>query len=190
MDRLQEQLINESKKLIRQFNLTRFLLYFLVSVTVIIIILLVLSMLDWYNTIFVIILSLLYSFIRDFMIARYSINTLDRFYKFLLDKDPEVELFIPVLERNYQGYFLKKTALYFKNDQLFLEAFKQTSSKRDKQESITVKYGKDFSITSSQLDPAGKVYLFESFLMDTNYKFSLPNIPEVIQKINLRVKGE
>jgi hypothetical protein len=189
MDKLQEQIFTESKNLIKRFNLMRFLLYFFVSVTVIIVILLILSMLDWYNTVFVLILSLLYSFIRDYMIARYSIKTLDRFYQYLIDKDPEVEIFIPVLERNYQGYFLKKTALYFKNDELYLEAFKQTSSKRDKQDSITVRYGKDFNITGSQIDKAGKVYLFESFLMDTNYKFSLANVPEIIQKIDQRVKG-
>lgn len=190
MNKLQEQVFTETKSLIKKFNLTRFILYFLVSVSVVIIILLILQMLDLYNAIFVIIIAIAYAFIRDFSIARYSIKTLDRFYNYLSDKDPGIDLYIPVLEKNYQGYFLKKTALYFKGDELYLEAFKQSNHRNENQESITVKYGRDFSITLSHLDKDQKVYLFESFLMDTEYRFSLVNIPEVIEKINQRVKGE
>jgi hypothetical protein len=190
MNNLQEQVFTVSKNLIKKFNLVRFVLYFSVSTTVVILILLILNMLDWYNTIFVVVLAILYSFVRDFSIARYSLKTLDRFYDFLKDKDPSIDLYIPVLEKNYQGYFLKKTAIYFKGEDMYLEAFKQSSSKKDRQESITVNYGRDFTISLSHLDKDGKVYLFESFLMDTDYRFSIVNIPEVINKINQRVKGE
>ncbi|MDT8337008.1 MAG: hypothetical protein RQ856_04180 [Candidatus Izemoplasmatales bacterium] len=190
MNNLQERVFTETKNLIKKFNLMRFALYFFVSTTVVIIILLILSMLDWYNTIFVIVLAILYSFVRDFSIARYSLKTLDRFYEYLKDKEPNIDLYIPVLEKNYQGYFLKKTALYFKGDEMYLEAFKQSSSKKEKQDSITVNYGRDFTISLNHLDKDGKVYLFESFLMDTDYRFSIVNIPEVINRINQRVKGE
>jgi hypothetical protein len=189
MNNLQERIFNDSKILIKKFNFVRFLIYFAATVSVTIIILLIANLLSWFTTAFVLGLALIYSFVRDWMIARYSLKTMDRFYQFLSEKT-DVDLYIPILEKNYQGYFLKKTALYFKGDEMFLEAFKQTSSKKDRQESITVKYGRDFSITLNYLDKGGLVYIFESFLMDTKYAFSIVNIPEVIEKINKRVKGE
>lgn len=190
MKNLQEKVFTTSKNLIKKFNVVRFLIYFLVSTTAVILILLILGMLDFYNAVFVVGLALIYTLIRDFTIARYSLKTMDRFYQFLANKEPFVELYVPVLEKNAQGYFLKKTAIFFKEGEMFLEAFKQVRSRRDKQESITVKYGKDFSITLNHLDKDGKVFLFEGFLMDTPYQFSIVNIPEVIEKINQRVKGE
>jgi hypothetical protein len=155
-----------------------------------IIILLILGMLDLYSALFVIGFGLIYSFVRDFFIARYSLKTVDSYYNFLLEKEGDIDLYVPVLERNYQGYFLKKAAIFFKDDKLYFEAFKQTSTKKDKQESITVNYGKDFVITLSTLDKAGKVYLYQSLLMEMDYRFSIINIPEVIEKINKRIKGE
>lgn len=190
MNNLQERIFAESKILIKKFNLIRFAIYFIATVSVTIIILLIANLLSWFTTTFVLGLAIIYSFVRDWMIARYSLKTMDRFYQFLIEKTDNVDLYIPVLEKNYQGYFLKKTALYFKGDEMFLEAFKQTSSKKDRQESITVKYGRDFSITLNYIDKDERVYIFESFLMDTKYAFSIVNIPEVIEKINKRIKGE
>ncbi|MDD3129218.1 MAG: hypothetical protein PHF05_02950 [Candidatus Izemoplasmatales bacterium] len=190
MSTLQQRIFDESKKLIKKFNLFRFVIYFLISVTIIILILLILGFLDLYSAIFVTVLALIYSIVRDFTIARYSLKTMDKFYEFLLTKKDNVELYIPVLEKNAQGYFLKKTAIYFENGEMYLEAFKQVTSKRENQESITVKYGRDFSITNNRLDKDGKVFIFNSFLMDTAYQFSIINIDEVINKINQRVKGE
>ena len=190
MSKLQEQIFEESKKLVKNFNIVRFLIYFAVSVSVMIIILLILGMLDLYSALFVIGFGLIYSFVRDYFIARYSLKTVDSYYNFLLEKEGDIDLYVPVLERNYQGYFLKKAAIFFKDDKLYFEAFKQASSKKDKQESITVNYGKDFVITLSTLDKAGKVYLYQSLLMEMDYRFSIINIPEVIEKINKRIKGE
>lgn len=190
MNNLQERIFNESKNLIKKFNLIRFVIYFVTTVSVTIIILLIANLLSWFTTAFVLGLAVIYSFVRDFMIARYSLKTMDRFYQFLTEKTDDIDLYIPILEKNYQGYFLKKTALYFKGDEMYLEAFKQTSSKKERQESITVKYGRDFSITVNYLDKDKLVYIFESFLMDTKYAFSIVNIEEVIEKINKRVKGE
>jgi len=190
MSKLQEQIFEESKKLVKNFNIVRFLIYFAVSVSVMIIILLILGMLDLYSALFVIGFGLIYSFVRDYFIARYSLKTVDSYYNFLLEKEGDIDLYVPVLERNYQGYFLKKAAIFFKDDKLYFEAFKQTSTKKDKQESITVNYGKDFVITLSTLDKAGKVYLYQSLLMEMDYRFSIINIPEVIEKINKRIKGE
>ncbi len=190
MNNLQERIFATNKELIKKFNFVRFFIYFLVSAAAVILILLILGMLDLYNAIFVVGLAFIYTLIRDLTIARYSLKTMDQFYQYLKQKEPLMDLYVPVLDKNSQGYFLKKTAIFFKEGEMNLEAFKQVRSRRDNQESITVKYGKDFSITLNHLDKDGKVYLFEGFLMDTPYQFSIVNIPEVMEKINQRVKGE
>lgn len=191
MNKLQEEVFAVSKKLISKFNAVRVLIYSLVSIGAVILVLVIIQIpLDIYNISFIIALSLIYSFIRDYSIARYSIKQMDKFYQYLKQKQNNISLYIPILEKNYQGYFLKKAAIYFKDDELYLEAFKQRRSRKDNQDSITVKYGREFSLTLNQLDKQGKVMIFHGFLMDTDYSFSIVNIPEVIDRINKRVKGE
>jgi hypothetical protein len=191
MNKLQDEVFAVSKKLISKFNAVRVLIYSLVSVGAVILVLVIIQIpLDIYNISFIIALSLIYSFIRDYSIARYSIKQMDKFYQYLKQKQNNISLYIPILEKNYQGYFLKKAAIYFKDDELYLEAFKQRRSRKDSQDSITVKYGREFSLTLNQLDKQGKVMIFHGFLMDTDYSFSIVNIPEVIDRINKRVKGE
>ncbi|MGD9964132.1 MAG: hypothetical protein AB7S96_02120, partial [Candidatus Izemoplasmatales bacterium] len=91
---------------------------------------------------------------------------------------------------NFQGYFLKKTAIYFKDDKMYLEAFNQPRGKKSIQQSITINYGKDFLITLSYTDKTRKTQLYQGTLMQTAYSFAIVNIPEVTDKINKRIKGE
>ncbi|PKK94373.1 MAG: hypothetical protein CVV60_06745, partial [Tenericutes bacterium HGW-Tenericutes-5] len=86
MNNLQERIFNDSKILIKKFNFVRFLIYFAATVSVTIIILLIANLLSWFTTAFVLGLALIYSFVRDWMIARYSLKTMDRFYQFLSEK--------------------------------------------------------------------------------------------------------
>ena len=191
MRELQKILIDESKALIKKLNLFRIAIYMAVSIGAVFLVLVIVGIpLDIYNISFVIGLGVIYSFFRDLTIANYSNKQLDKFYDYLSNKEPEMEIYIPILEKNIQGYFLKKAALYFKNDELYLEAFRQEKSKSKNTESITVRYGKDFSITHNYPDKDGRVVMFESFLMETNYQFSLIKNDKIIEKINKRVKGE
>ncbi len=191
MNKLQTEIFTLTKKLVSSFNFVRVFIYSFVSIAAVILVLVIVGIpLDIYNISFIVVLSLIYSFVRDYTIARYSIKQMDKYYEYLIKKQDKVSIYMPILEKNYQGYFVKKAALYFKDDELYLEAFKQRRSKKDSPDSITVKYGKEFSITMNQVDKGNQVVIFHGFLMDTDYSFSIVNIPEVITQINKRVKGE
>ena len=71
-----------------------------------------------------------------------------------------------------------------------MEAFNQPRGKRDRQQSITIDYGKDFSVILGYQDKTKKTHLFQGTLMGTTYRFAVINIPEVITKINRRIKGD
>ncbi|MFA7075358.1 MAG: hypothetical protein WC152_01630 [Candidatus Izemoplasmatales bacterium] len=190
MSTLQTQVFDQSKRLIKSFSIVRFLFYFVITVSFTLVIFKLANILDWVTLVIVIGLAIVYSSLRDLFIARFSIKLMEQFYAYLIAKDPEIDLYIPVLEKNFQGYFLKKTAIYFKGNEMYMEAFNQPRGRKDTQQSISIDYGKDFSISLSYADKNKKTQLFQSILMGTQYRFAIINIPEVIQKINRRIKGE
>ncbi|MGD9761631.1 MAG: hypothetical protein AB7U52_04275 [Candidatus Izemoplasmatales bacterium] len=190
MNNLQAQVFAESKKLIKSFNPIRFLFYFGITVSFTLVIFYFAELLDWFTLGIVIVLAVIYSLTRDLIISRFSSKLMDQFYTHLSAKDKDIDLYIPVLEKNFQGYFLKKTAIYFKGNDMFMEAFNQPRGKKDRQQSITIAYGKDFSVILGYLDKTKKTYLFQGTLMGTTYPFAVVANPEVITKINRRIKGE
>jgi hypothetical protein len=190
MSTLQEQIFSESKHLIKRFSIVRFFFYFGITVALTLVIFYFAELLDPYTIGIVLFLAVIYSLLRDFIIARFSYKLMNQFYLHLLRKEPNIDLYIPVLEKNFQGYFLKKTAIYFKDDKMYLEAFNQPRGKKSIQQSITINYGKDFLITLSYKDKTRKTQLYQGTLMQTAYSFAIVNIPEVTDKINKRIKGE
>lgn len=108
MSTLQEQIFSKSKHLIKRFSIVRFFFYFGITVALTLVIFYFAELLDPYTIGIVLFLAVIYSLLRDFIIARFSYKLMNQFYLHLLRKEPNIDLYIPVLEKNFQGYFFKK----------------------------------------------------------------------------------
>jgi len=190
MQEIQNQVLLESKRLIKAFNPVRFLFYFGITFTFALIAFHFAELLDIVTLIIIIILATVYALVRDLIIYRFSNKLMDQFYNHLVVKEPDMDLYIPVLEKNFQGYFLKKTAIYFIGNEMFMEAFNQPKSKKERQQSLQIKYGKDFSITLMYQDKTKKTQLCQGTLMGTPYRFAIINNDLIVKKISRRIKGE
>jgi hypothetical protein len=190
MQEIQNQVLLESKRLIKAFNPFRFLFYFGITVTFALLAFHFAELLDTVTLIIIIVLATVYALVRDLIISRFSNKLMDQFYNHLAAKEPDMDLYIPVLEKNFQGYFLKKTAIYFIGNEMFMEAFNQPKSKKERQQSLQIKYGKDFSITLMYQDKAKKTQLCQGTLMGTPYRFAILNNDLIVKKISRRIKGE
>lgn len=186
MESLQEQIFNETETLIGKFSLGRVLIYTLASAIIIILLLLAFSFpIDLFTVLFAIALSFVYSFLRDFFMAKYSRKMMYTYYEYLKEKKPGIDLYIPLFQKTKQGMLLKKASLYFDNGELFLEAFNQVKSKRP-EESISVKRGRDFSLDHFDLDGNPKIVNYQARLMEGEINFSLVNITELVNLIQDR----
>ncbi len=186
MERLQEQIFSETEKLIGKLSLVRVLIYTLVSAIIITLLFLAFSFpVDLPTVLFAIALSFVYSFLRDFFMAKYSKKMMYTYYNYLKEKKPGIELYIPLFQRTKQGTLLKKASLYFDEGELYLEAFNQIKSKRPA-ESISVKKGRDFSLDHFNLDADSKIVNYQAKLMDGEINFSIVNITELINLIQNR----
>ncbi|MCF7923844.1 MAG: hypothetical protein K9L64_01905 [Candidatus Izimaplasma sp.] len=189
MSRLQEDVFQQTKNLVGKVNLFRIILYTLISAVIIIA---VLYLFDYFTieVVFIIlIMSLLYSFLRDFSITKYSAKQMQVLYNYSLEKHGDIDLYIPVFKKSRQGYLLKRSALIIKDGELFLEAFKQKRSKKQQQVSISVKYGEKFVIDFQKVDKNGKTITFDSTFATQYYRFSIVNNKEALNLIEKAKKG-
>jgi len=184
MNQIQEQIFKDTEKLVGTFSLIKVVIYTLISSGIIILLLYVLSFpVDLYTISFVLGISLVYSFVRDFFMTKYSKKIMYNYYNYLKEKKPRIGIYVPIFARTRQGFFLKKAAIYFDNDQLFMEAFNQQKSRNRPEASISIKLGKDFSLDRNFPEYKNKIVTFQGRLMETDYQFSMVNITEVISLI-------
>ncbi|XMB72487.1 hypothetical protein RJI07_00950 [Mycoplasmatota bacterium WC30] len=187
MEQLQERVFEATKNLVGKISITRVMLYTVLSSAVIIALLFALSFpVDPFSIGFAVLISFAYSFIRDSFISRYTKRTMQSFYNYLLEKKPDVELFIPIFEKSRQGIFLRKTGLYFHNNELYLEAFNQNKVKAVPEDSISIKEGKDFALDFFVIDNNPDIVNYQGKLMGNDYQFSIVNIKEVLDLIKGR----
>ncbi|MFW5794688.1 MAG: hypothetical protein ACOCV1_04300 [Bacillota bacterium] len=189
MSRLQEEIFAQTKSLIGQINLIRIFFYTLISALMIIIVLSIFGILTVQLALIIVGISMLYSFLRDYSITKYSAKQMEKYYNYALEKYDDIDLYIPLLEKTYQGYFLKRSALIIENKQLYLEAFRQKRSSNQKQVSITVKYGTKFIIDMQKVDKNNKSVTFDSTFSTEYYRFSIVYNEKALELINEAKRG-
>lgn len=189
MNKIQDQVLDQTKKLIGTVNLIRIFFYTLVSAGMLIIVLSIFGMLNWPMALFSFGIALLYSFLRDYSITKYSAKQLDKYIDYADSKFKNMKLYIPLLEKTYQGYFLKRAALVIDGQQLFIEAFRQKRNEKQDQISISVKYGDGFIIDHNYVDKNQKSITIDSTFSGQYYRFSIVNVQHIIDEINQAKKG-
>ena len=113
MKQLQDKIFAETEKLVGTFSILRVLIYTLISAAIIIALLFAFSFpVDLYTGSFALLISFVYSFVRDFFLTKYSKKVMYGYYEYLKEKKPRIELYIPIFQRTRQGIFLKKAGLY------------------------------------------------------------------------------
>ena len=147
------------------------------------------NMLNWQMALITVGISMLYSYLRDFSITRYSAKQLDKFYDYAEEKFDDLDLYIPLLEKTYQGYFLKRAALIINDGSLIIEAFRQKRKKDQDQISISVKHGEKFVIDYMNVDKNNKSITIDSTFSGQYYRFSVINHPKLLDKINEAKRG-
>ena len=189
MTKLQEEIFAQTKKLVGQVNLIRIFFYTLISTLIIIIVLSIFGILTIELVFIIIGISMLYSYLRDYSITKYSAKQMEKYYNYSLEKYDDIDLYIPLLEKSYQGYFLKRSALIIQDDILYLEAFRQKRSSKQKQVSISVKYGTKFIIDMQKIDKNNKSVTFDSTFSTEYYRFSIVYNKEALELIEKAKKG-
>jgi glucan phosphoethanolaminetransferase (alkaline phosphatase superfamily) len=189
MQKLQEEIFFQTKKLTGTVNIVRIFFYTLVSSLILVFVLYMFNMLTLPLVGFIVLLSALYSFLRDYSISKYSNKQLDKFYAHAKAEHDDLNLYIPLLEKTYQGYFLKRAALIIDNNQLYMEAFRQKKKADHDQISIPVKYGDKFVIDRLTTDKNNKSVTIDSTFSGQYYRFSIINHPRALQKIEESKRG-
>ncbi len=189
MNKTQEEIFFLTKKLTGTVNPIRIFFYTLISTMILLLVMSIFSLFSWQMAIITAVVSLLYSLARDFSITRYSNKQMIKFYEHSKSIHENLNLYIPLLEKTYQGYFLKRAALIIDNEQLYLEAFRQRKNDKQDQLSIPVKYGDRFVIDRQTVDKNNKSMTMDSTFSGQYYCFSIANHKETIDSINKAKKG-
>lgn len=188
MDRLQEEIFFQSKQLTGTINLIRIFFYTIVSAGMLIIVLAIFSMLTLPMAFIAIGISLVYSYARDFSITKYSNKQMVKYYDYVKTQHDNLSMYVPLLEKTYQGYFLKRAALLIDDGYLYLEAFRQRKKNEQDQVSIPVKYGDKFIIDRVTQDKNGKSVTIDSTFAGQYYRFSIANNKKALEKIEIAKK--
>ncbi|MDD3122309.1 MAG: hypothetical protein PHC62_02210 [Candidatus Izemoplasmatales bacterium] len=121
------------------------------------------------------VISIGYTVLKEFMILN-RVKKMTKFqYDFLLEKHPQMSIYIPLISHEGKKNHLKSSALYLENDNLFLEAFKHQMLSTKPSDSITVPYGTEFIITSMEpMDLNGLIH-YAGNLLEYDYEFYVLN---------------
>ncbi|MDA3932511.1 MAG: hypothetical protein PF513_07225 [Tenericutes bacterium] len=189
MNKLQDEIFIQTKGLTGTVNALRIFLYTLVSSIMLVVVLALFSMLTLPMTLVIIAISFLYSILRDFSITKYSNKQMQKYYDYAVENHDNLELYMPLLEKTFQGYFLKRAALIIENGQLYIEAFRQRKNDKQDQLSIPVKYGEKFVIDRQSVDKNQKSLTLDSTFAGQYYRFSITNNQTAINLIEKTKNG-
>lgn len=184
MNDLQERIIKETKELISPFSLINIIINAFFSGAVVLLVIWLLQFeVNAVNISIIFVVSILWTSLRDLYRSRKVKNKIEKEFSYLKEKKPYATLYVPIFGRVGARNMLKNAALFFIEDKLYMEAFKQSDTNRSAIESVTVKQGKDFIVTAYKPDEKRSFINYEAKLMDTDYSFSIPNIKELIDLI-------
>ncbi|QWC00661.1 hypothetical protein KHQ88_03575 [Mycoplasmatota bacterium] len=189
MNRLQDEIFIQTKSLTGTVNFLRIFLYTLISSIMLFVVLALFSMLTLPMALIVVAISLVYSFLRDYSISKYSNKQMIKYFEYSLEKHDDIEIYVPLLERTFQGYFMKRAALIIRSGQLYIEAFRQKKNDKQDQLSIPVKYGEKFVIDRLTVDKNHKSVTIDSTFAGQYYRFSIVNNQTALDLIEKAKRG-
>ncbi|QLY39635.1 hypothetical protein HF295_01660 [Hujiaoplasma nucleasis] len=189
MNKIQEEIFFLTKKLTGTINLIRIFFYTIISAGILMIVLSIFNMLSWEMALITFGISLLYSLLRDVSITKISNKQMVKYYQHARSNHENMSLYIPLLEKTYQGYFLKRAALIIDDGQLYLEAFRQRKNDKQGQISIPVKYGDRFVMDRQTIDKNHQSMTIDSTFSGQYYRFSIVNHKKAIENMNIAKKG-
>lgn len=183
MNEFQDQLIADSAQAVKSFSFGQSVLASTFYIgTVSAMYFLIRQSYDWRMQIVIVVLAVGYVAFKDFSLQRQAKRILQGQSDWLKQKRPQHELYVPLFERQGKYVRMKRAALYFMNNQLYLEAFNQSKSGHAPQESIQVPCGVDFQILSL-VAMEGSAFLDGSgTLMGQPYAFSILSRPELSER--------
>lgn len=190
MDNLQNQVFDDTEKLLSKMNITKVLMNTFVSIIVIIAVLYFAKyQISVPFVIAVIAASFGFAYFRELSESKRTRKHLQKYFDYLRETKPKIELFIPLITKVKNLYYQKQSCLYIDKGVLYLEAFKTSFTTTSIKESICVKYGKDFEITSYEIDENLKTINMVATLGEGQSTFSIVNNETLINIIK-QFKGE
>jgi len=135
------------------------------------------------------IIAFVYTIVRTLFLLQMTKRMIKTYYEYVLRLHPKADLFVPIMEKVGSNVIMKRAALFFAEDKLFMEAFKEQSLFTKPRESLTIEHGKDFFIKSMTVFEPKNVSLFQGTLANTDYNFALINHPSLNQRIQAFIKS-
>lgn len=190
MESLQEQVFTRTQALVGRFSWLKNLVFAVITAVIFLLFLLVISVpIGLEIGLLVFAVSLAYTVLIDFFMRRREKKTVSGLYAYLKNKQPDLELFIPLLRKAQRGFQPRKAALCFNHDQMYLEAFSPHRTHTHADDSMTVMPGKDFQLERYEIAPDQSVVTYYGRLLDTEYHFAMVYIPELVERVE-SYKGE
>ncbi|MCK4552053.1 MAG: hypothetical protein KAU02_03975 [Tenericutes bacterium] len=190
MSDLQDRVLQYTKYLLYKFSFVYIIIYTLFTG------ILIVATAYLFNieiTIFVILISaaiaLGWTVFKEYLNYQRTDRQIEKQHNYLINKNPNITLYIPVFRKLGMRLVLKNATLFFINDNIYMEAYKQLRLKKDILESVTIKLGRELLIGDSVESKNQKYITYEANLMYEDYSFSVINIKEVIDLIE-KNKGE
>ncbi|MBU0997315.1 MAG: hypothetical protein KKE16_04640 [Firmicutes bacterium] len=191
MNDLQYEIVKTTVKKAHLFQISRVVINSVIFIPFALIVFWIAAIvLNWISISMIVFISFFYTFLKELMIISRTKKTLINQSKFLMSKNTDATLYIPILEKVGKKTFVKSSALFIQKDKLFLEAFRSTYFSTKPTDSISVPYGKDFEITEAKLIPEEHLIKYSGTLMDTEYHFYTIDLPGLIHQLSTFITFE
>jgi hypothetical protein len=127
--------------------------------------------------------GVVYAYARDFFLHRQIKLVLASHVQYVRAKHPQVQLYVPMLDKVGSSVLLKRSGLFIEDGELALEAFNQPAFAKVPKDSITVPCGVDFRIFEATDDAKKPLTGFRAELMRNPYQFFVLKDPETVARI-------
>jgi len=130
-----------------------------------------------------------YTITRTLIMFQMTKRMISAYYVYVMTHHSKAELFVPILEKVGNSVIIKRAALFFVGESLFMEAFREQSLFTKPRESLTIEQGKDFFIkTNAPFEPKN-IMVYQGTLANTDYSFALINHPDLNQRLQAFIKS-
>ncbi len=189
MSKDQQLLLDQSAKEVHRHQLIQELFNALLYIIFVIIIFYFFNIsISFTNVLLISIISFTYAFGKEWFFNRRTKQMMKYQYEYIEKKYQEITLFIPMMDKIGRRFLLKPAAIIVKDNQLYLEAFKQSMTSLLPSESIVVNYSDEWFIENFDKDQAKPLFHYSGKLVDTYYKFTTIANPVIEEVLNAFIK--
>ncbi|MCK5731384.1 MAG: hypothetical protein KAH13_00045 [Tenericutes bacterium] len=190
MSILQEKILKQTKDMLLSVSKIYIVIYTIfVSAVFFLLAYLFGIKIDVFIVLGIVAISFGWTVLKEYLLYRRTNKQIKKQHSYLLEIKPITTLYIPIFGKSGMRLELKNVTLYFVEDKIFMEAYKQLRLKKDILESVTIKLGKELLINDYVESINHKYVTYNANLLYEDYIFSLANVDEIIDLIE-RNKGE